>query len=257
MVFLTLYGHPLSQQNWWDRLLAWWIVKWRYCCRGCNRKCCTFILLLHVLIEVNTFSFQKNIDDASGNDAGPPGPSSPIGRPGSPSIANSGSSLASAGGACSSGSGTSSAGNMSTVTVDPDCGLTQTNHSGSGLTQTSHSKGTSCTSAVTSLQCTATGTSGCNGTSGLECRRTPTSGYPSSSSGGFWGRIVFIILLAISCVSVHVCASVNSKISRTGHRSTMLFSSTWRALPGELCWLFLRLTGQVVWEGKPLEHFPR
>ena len=81
------------------------------------------------------FSFLLIVGDARGNDAGSPigRTNSPTGKPGSPSTGNSGCGFAAVGGACSSGSDTSCACNVSSVTVNPGSGLTQTSdlgHSG-------------------------------------------------------------------------------------------------------------------------------
>ena len=63
-------------------------------------------------------------------------------------------------------------------------------------------------------------------------------------------------LIHIFCVCVSVCLSgCNSEISGTGRHRAKLLSLSWRALPGELCRLLLKLTGCLVWEEKPLDLF--
>ena len=55
------------------------------------------------------------------------------------------------------------------------------------------------------------------------------------------------------CVSLFVI----SEISGMGGRGATLFSPMWRALLGELFQLLLELTGCLVCEENPLEHFHR
>ena len=54
-------------------------------------------------------------------------------------------------------------------------------------------------------------------------------------------RLFYYINTHILCMCV--CVSVISDILGTGHCSVSLLAPLWRALPGELCQLFLELIG--------------
>ena len=66
---------------------------------------------------------------------------------------------------------------------------------------------------------------------------------------------IIIILVFRVCVCVCVCLFVTSEFSGTGRRSATPLSPTWRASPGELQRLHLKLTRCVLRERKPLELF--